>query len=69
MKMTGGYQVYDLYECFGAVGVYDTLEEAEKAARDWEAKTDGECDVIIRVWDETLCGYRAVQQKGGIIDG
>lgn len=67
--MTGGYQVCDLYECFGVVGVYDTLEGAEKATRDWEEETDGKCDVIIRKWDEALCAYRAIPQKGEACTG
>ncbi|MDE5754819.1 MAG: hypothetical protein K2H89_09825 [Oscillospiraceae bacterium] len=52
------YQLYDFYECYGAVADCDTLEEIEKACADWEAETDGECDLIIRQWDENLQGYK-----------
>ncbi|MDE6087909.1 MAG: hypothetical protein K2G25_05930 [Oscillospiraceae bacterium] len=52
------YQLYDFYGLYGAVADCDTLEEIEEARADWEAETDGECDLIIRQWDENLLGYR-----------
>jgi hypothetical protein len=36
----------DLYDPY-YIGEYDTEAEAEAAADDFEAETDGECDVII----------------------
>ena len=46
------YQLYDLYDFYGEIGSYDTLEEAHRAAEDWKDETDGECDLIIRKWNE-----------------
>lgn len=54
------YQLYDFYECYGAVADCDTLEEIKQEAEQWESETDGECDLIVRQWDEKLLGYRAV---------
>lgn len=44
------YVVLDWYESLDEpyyVGEYDTEEEADKAADEFEADTDGECDIII----------------------
>ena len=54
------YQLYDFYECYGVVAECDTLKEIYKAWDNWVANTDGECDLIIRQWDENLQGYRPV---------
>ncbi|MDE7122607.1 MAG: hypothetical protein K2O42_10670 [Oscillospiraceae bacterium] len=52
------YQLYDFCELYGAVADCDTLEEIQEVRTDWEVETDGECDLIIRQWDENLQGYR-----------
>lgn len=46
------FMVYDYCENYGCVGIYDTLEDAKKACKDWNEDTDGECDLEIKVYDE-----------------
>jgi hypothetical protein len=47
------YEVIDEYECEESLGVFDTKKEANKAIRQREKDTDGECNchIIERVDD------------------
>lgn len=54
------YQLYDFVQLYGAVADCDTLEEIEEARAEWESETGGQCELIVRQWDENLQGYRAV---------
>lgn len=53
----------DLYDPY-YIGEYDTTEEAEKAADEFEEDTDGECDVII--YDRQDAVSAKVLEKVGI---
>jgi len=57
------YQVFDLYECYGSVGEFDTYGEACMAAAFWRKETDGECDLVILKWNDTYQAYTSIEQK------
>lgn len=52
------YCLYDFYECYGIVAECDTLREIRQAWTGWVADTDGECDLMILLWDQNLQGFR-----------
>ncbi|MDE5883984.1 MAG: hypothetical protein K2H29_02745 [Oscillospiraceae bacterium] len=51
------YKLFDLYECYGTVGYYDTMQEVRKAIREWNEATDGECNLIVMEWSEVYSTY------------
>ena len=52
------YCLYDFYERYGVVAECDTLREIRQAWISWMTETDGECDLMILLWDENLLGFR-----------
>ena len=54
------YKLFDLYECYGEIGTFDTLEDALKAAEKWEEDTDGECDLVILRWNNIYSAYKTI---------
>lgn len=53
----GRYMLVDYCEDYGLVGYYETLDEMIDAASEWEADTDGECDLVFKEWYEPLGEY------------
>ena len=44
----GMYEVIDWYEGYMLIGTYATKKQAKQAAKEFEADTDGECNIEIR---------------------
>lgn len=51
------FKVYDYFENYGCVRNYDTLKDAKKACKEWHEDTDGDCDLVIKVYDEKFKVY------------
>ena len=54
------YKLSDLRNCFANLGTFDTLEDAMKAAEQWEEETDGECDLVISEWSDIYFAYKSL---------
>lgn len=48
------YILLDEYEGYGIVGQFDTLEEVQEAARNWEQECDGECSLVTLEFDHYI---------------
>ena len=66
MRKHKEYQLYDLYDCYGIVGEYDTLDELKQAADEWETETDGECDLVLRRWNEDMQAFRPLAYRSSL---
>ncbi len=57
------YKLIDLTDNYGLVGYYSTLEDMQEAAEDWRIDTDGDCNLLLQMWDEDVQAYVPVREE------